>query len=234
MRFMQIDYETIDHEQTGIGLLELRRYTTDQNDVGYEILIDGSFLMASHGSHSERAMAEMAWRRLNRQHLDLRVLIGGLGAGHTLRATLDLAGVTEVVVAEIGAKVVDWNRRFFALVNDNAVDDPRASVRVVDVVDLITSSRISWDLILLDVDNGPGWLAAPANARLYSVDGLNDCRHALRPGGVLAIWSPGSNDTLDTGLREVFATAIEVETTASLARSERESPSVIYLAHRTA
>jgi hypothetical protein len=98
---MEISYETIDRDPTPLGVLELRRYHAASGEEGYEILIDGSFLMASHGSHSERAMASLAHSHLQPAG-ELSVLVGGLGAGHTLRAVLDLPGVAEVEVAEIG------------------------------------------------------------------------------------------------------------------------------------
>ncbi len=113
--------------------------------------------------------------------------MGGFGAGHTLRAVLDLPGDTRVVVTELSAKVVEWNRRYFTQCNDAAVDDPRVVVEVVDIARLLESTTEHFDLILVDVDNGPGWLASPANADLYAPTGLRTCRDALRPGGVLAV-----------------------------------------------
>ncbi len=222
---MEIEYEEVDREATELGQLVLRRYRAETGETGYEILLDGAFLMASHGSHAERAMAGLAHRRLAPDRRDVTVLVGGLGAGHTLRAALDLAGVDRVVVAEIGAKVVDWNRRFFADANDGAVDDPRVEVVIADLAAVIDSHPDTFDLMLLDVDNGPGWLAAPPNARLYAAEGLAAWRRALRPGGVLAVWSPRPNPTFDTTLREVFPT-VEIETTSD----PDEPPSTIYVA----
>lgn len=222
---MEIEYVEVDREQTELGELVLRRYRAASGETGYEILIDGAFLMASHGSHSERAMAALAYRRLAPDSKDLVVLVGGLGAGHTLRAALDLSGVARVIVAEIGSKVVDWNRRYFANVNDDAVDDPRVEIVVDDLGRVVGARPGAFDLMLLDVDNGPGWLAAPGNAGLYTADGIAACRRALRPGGVLAVWSPQPNPAFEATLRDVFP-AVEVETTAD----PDEPPSTIYLA----
>lgn len=222
---MEIDYREIDSEQTPLGKLVLRHYRASTGEEGYEILIDGSFLMASHGSHAERAMAGLAHARLGSGAKTLTVLVGGLGAGHTLRAALDLANVNRVMVAEIGAKVVDWNRRFFTDANGHAVEDPRTEIRIADLADVIDANPETFDLMLLDVDNGPGWLAAPDNAGLYTNVGLTRCRRALRPGGVLAIWSPQPNPDFETTLRGVFTT-IDVETT----KAPDEPASTIYLA----
>jgi spermidine synthase len=228
---MKLVYTEVDREETSAGLLVLRRYDADAGEHGYEILLDGAFLMASHGCHSERAMAELARSRLPTASTHLTALVGGLGAGHTLRAALDLPGIHRVVVAEIGAKVVLWNRRYFAEFNGGAVDDPRVEVVVSDVLRVIAGTTEPFDLILLDVDNGPGWLATATNERLYGVRGLELCRRALEPGGVLAVWSPQTNASLEEALTDVFGAWNAADTTA-LAREAGEPPSVIYLASR--
>ena len=228
---MQIDYEDIDREQTPLGTLTLRRYRAETGEVGYEVAIDGRFLMASHGAHSERAMAGLAHERLQRPAADLTVLVGGLGAGHTLRAALDLDGVVRVVVAEIGAKVVQWNRRYFAEVNGGAVDDPRVEVQVADLADVLADADPEYDLLLLDVDNGPGWLAAEGNADLYEVEGVRACQRALRPGGTIAVWSPQANPRFRQTMQRVFADVEEIDTTAMGAQIG-EPGDVIYLAGR--
>ncbi|HPQ69231.1 MAG TPA: spermidine synthase [bacterium] len=226
---MHIVYTEIDREPTPLGVLTLRRYEAETGESGYEILIDGNFLMASHGAHSEAGMAAMAHEMLARPAHQLRVLVGGLGAGHTLRAALDLPGVTEVVVAEIGAKVVEWNRAYFAAVNGHAVDDPRVTVRVADLADVLRDSPNAFDLLLLDVDNGPGWLAAPGNAALYESSGVLTCRDALRPGGVLAVWSPQPNPTFYATLQTIFPAAEQIDTT-SLGKPLGEPGDTVYRA----
>jgi spermidine synthase len=226
---MELTYTEIDHDDTRFGRLTLRRYDTDAGESGHEILLDGSFLMASHGSHSERAMAELAHSWLPENARKIRVLVGGLGAGHTLRAALDLAAIDTVEVAEIGAKVVDWNRRYYAEANGHAVDDPRVAVTVADVREVMTSAAEPYDLILLDVDNGPGWLASPSNTELYQRRGMTECALALTDRGVLAVWAPQPNRRLETVLEEVFPTWRAV-TTAEAARRSGEPPSVVYLA----
>lgn len=222
---MEIEYEVVDREETPLGELVLRRYRAETGESGYEILLGGSFLMASHGSHAERAMAGLAHARLPTGTDDLSVLVGGLGAGHTLRAALDLPGVRRVLVAEIGAKVIEWNRRFFSRANGSAVDDSRVEIITNDLAHVIEEHPGAFDLMLLDVDNGPGWLASPGNARLYTSPGVEACRRALRRGGVLAVWSPQPNPDFESTLHSVFPT-IEIETT----HTPDEPPSTIYLA----
>jgi spermidine synthase len=226
---VKIRYEDVDREQTPLGELLLQRYEAEGGEVGYQILIDGEFLMASHGAHSERAMVPLAAARLRRPARDLQVLIGGLGAGHTLREALDLPGAARVVVAEIGQQVVVWNRRYFAAVNGDALSDPRVEVVIDDVLARLRSARARYDLILLDVDNGPGYLAAEGNAALYTRDGLVESAGALRPGGVLAVWSPFRNPTFAARLAQVFEGWEEVDT-LHLPERDGEPADVIYLA----
>ncbi len=225
---MDLEYRSVDREHTPLGWLELRHYRAPTGEEGFEITLDGAFLMATHGSHAERAMARLAHERLGGRRGDLTALVGGVGAGHTLRAVLDLDGVDRVVVCEIGARVVEWNRRWFADVNRRAVDDPRVEIEIADVTDVLRAAPGAFDLVLLDVDNGPGWLASASNARLYDAAGVATVRAALRPGGVAAVWSPAPNPTFES---EADAAGVDLERvdTTSLGRLENEPGSTVYL-----
>lgn len=229
---MEIRYDVVEQEWTPLGRLDLRRFVAEGGEFGYEILIDGAFLMASHGSHSERAMARLAREWIPAERQEIAVLVGGLGAGHTLQEVLGLEGVSRVLVAEIGHRMVDWNRRYFAPFNGSAVDDPRVEVVVDDVARVVADHTEDFDMVLLDVDNGPGWLAAPDNAEIYCPKGLERCRQALREGGVLAIWSPSRNRALEGSLAEVFP-GYEVVDTTSIGRELDEPGMIIYLAGST-
>jgi spermidine synthase len=202
---MRIDFQKIDEEHTAVGTVTLVRYVAETGETGYEIRVDDHFLMASHGACGEVAMARLAHQRLRRAPRDLRVLVGGLGAGHTLRAVLALPGVSAVEVVEVSAKVVAWNRQYFAQASRAALDDPRVKVRVGDLLESLRAPSAPYHLILHDVDNGPGWLAAPANAPLYEPSGVHACHDALHPGGVLGVWSPGPNEAFRAVLQTAFA-----------------------------
>jgi spermidine synthase len=118
-----------------------------------------------------------------------RLLIGGLGLGYTLRAALDsLPGDAEVVVAELVPQVVEWNRGYLAHLAGEPLKDPRVEVRVTDVA-VPLREPAAWDVILLDVDNGPSAFTQNRNNSLYEDSGLFTARMALRPGGVLTVWS---------------------------------------------
>jgi spermidine synthase len=231
---VRIDYQPIDQEPTPLGLLSLHRYRAESGEEGYEIRIDGAFLMASHGAVGEHAMARLAHEKLVggpslRRPGPWRVLVGGLGAGHTLRAVLDLPGVEEVLVCELGARVVEWNRRYFSVVNGGAVDDPRVRIHVGDVAELLPTCVGAFDLLLLDVDNGPGWLASDRNGGLYAPSGLEASRRALRPGGVLAIWSPEPNEALRATLQAHLGWVHEARVHTDAAGAPA-LPDVVYLA----
>ncbi|HUO86496.1 MAG TPA: hypothetical protein VM617_03830, partial [Thermoanaerobaculia bacterium] len=133
----------------------------------YSILVDGEELMASRASGSERALAELAVAELPGRHPGARLLIGGLGMGFTLRAALDaLAGrpAATIVVAEYFAKIVEWNRGPLAHLAGRPAFDPRARIEVADVADLLATPP-PWDVVLLDVDNGPDSFTLDRNGR---------------------------------------------------------------------
>ncbi len=225
---MHIEYEHLDRDPTPFGELQLVRYRAESGETGYEIRIDGNFLMASHGALGEIVMARVARDHFPDDAEDLRVLVGGLGAGHTLRATLDLPGVREATVAEISPKVVAWNRRYFAETNGRAIEDQRVSVYVGDVSQALQEGEGHYDMILLDVDNGPGWLASERNAELYRTAGLERARRALAKGGVLAIWCPLPNVDLEAALTRVFDVVRKVDSDVEL--PEDGPKDVTYLA----
>ncbi|MGX7705968.1 spermidine synthase [Methylobacterium sp. Gmos1] len=155
----------------------------------FAIVVDSIELMNSRRSGSERALASLACARLRGRPAP-RVLIGGLGMGFTLRAALaELAPGARVEVAELVPAVAAWARGPLAHLFAGSLDDPRVALHETDVHHLIANTPGGYDAILLDVDNGPEGLVQRTNDRLYDVAGLGRARRALRPGGVLGVWS---------------------------------------------
>lgn len=175
----------------------------------YSIRVDNYELMNSREHGSEDALASLVCERL-RDRKQMRVLIGGLGMGFTMLAVLEGVGRdAEVVVAELVPAVVAWHRGPLRVVSRGALDDPRVVVRESDVGQLIREHRTAYDAILLDVDNGPRALTAKGNDRLYSTNGLRATHEALRPGGMLAIWSAGPDAAFTKRLQQAGFTVEE-------------------------
>jgi len=176
-------------------------------------------LMNSRLSGSEAALATLACKRIElvrRPHL----LIGGLGMGFTLRAALAVLGSdARIVVAELVPAVIAWARGPMAGIFGDSLSDPRASIREADVVDLVRSHRSAFDAILLDVDNGPEALIRKANDALYDRKGLQAIHRALRPRGVLAVWSSGPNASFSKRLSDAGFDVNEVAIRATTKRS---------------
>jgi spermidine synthase len=166
-------------------------------------IVGGGMLMSSRAHDSEDALAEQTCRRLaDRQQA--RVLIGGLGMGFTLAAALKSLGENaEVVVAELVPAVVQWNREPLAALAGNPLKDKRTVVREGDVANVIRTGKNKFDAIMLDVDNGPAGMTRKKNNWLYSFDGLTASYSALKPEGVLAVWSAGPDRNFRERLRKV-------------------------------
>lgn len=163
-------------------------------------LSGGLELMSTRRHGSEDALGYLPCQRLVDPGA-ARVLIGGLGMGFTLAAVLaELGEAAEVTVAELVPQVVDWNRGPLGAASGNPLADPRTRVVVGDVVDLICAAPAAYDVIALDVDNGPEGFTAVCNNGLYAAAGIAAARAALRPGGVLAYWSADPDSAFRTRL----------------------------------
>lgn len=158
------------------------------------IRVDGRELMSSRMHGSEDALSDLACDLIGSRP-EARILIGGLGMGFTLAAALRRVGPeAQVVVAELVPSVVKWNRGPVGHVAGNPLQDKRASVYEGDVGAAIREAPGAWDAILLDVDNGPRGLTRESNDWLYGWHGLEAAREALRPGGVLGVWSAAPDE----------------------------------------
>lgn len=208
----------------GGGALRLKRRGGE-----FSIMLGDNELMNSRLSGSEEALATLSLARIG-PRLAPKILIGGLGMGFTLRAALAaLDGPAQVEVAELVPAVVDWARGPMAEVFCGCLDDPRVTVTEGDVSDIIRARAGACDGILLDVDNGPDGLTLSANDRLYGGLGLAAARAALKPGGVLAVWSSGPDESFTRRLRKA---GFEVEERPVRAGRARGARHMIWLAAR--
>lgn len=142
--------------------------------------------------------------------------------GFTLRAALaGLGADAQIVIAELVPAVLEWARGPMAALTSNGLSDPRVSIREADVSGVIASARASFDAILLDVDNGPDALSRSANDRLYDRRGLEAARNALKPNGLLAIWSAAPNRAFATRLERAGFAVDEIQARAHKGRGGR-------------
>jgi spermidine synthase len=197
----------------------------------FSIRLGANELMNSRLGGSEAALATLGCERL-RSRKRAEILIGGLGMGFTLRAALaGLGAQARITVAELVPAVAAWARGPMADVFGDSLTDPRVRIHDGDVVPLIRDARAAFDAILLDVDNGPAGLARSTNDGLYDAAGLSAAHAALRPGGVLAVWSAGPDADFARRLRQTGFGVEEVRARASGARGGARH--VIWIATRT-
>ena len=196
----------------------------------FSIRVETRELMNSRVHGSEDALAELACARIANRPRP-RLLIGGLGMGYTLAAALHRLGAeSQVIVAELVPAVVMWNRGPLAELAGHPLRDCRVTVREVDVARILEEGHPRFDAILLDVDNGPTDLTRKGNDWLYTPAALDAALAALRPKGVLAIWSVGPDRSFTQRLRRVGFAVDEVRVPARGARGGR--PYTIWIAER--
>ena len=202
------------------GELALRRSGSD-----FEIISNGVFLMDTRDGRSERLMVTAALGRCPTSAP--RVLICGLGVGFSLAEAVSNPQVARVDVIEISAEIIGWHATHLRHLATPAWDDSRVNVINADVVAWLARPRGPYDVICIDVDNGPEWTVWDANQVLYGDEGLRRVRDSLRPGGVISVWSaaeaPAFQDRLLRHFISVHAHRMPVS---------RGQPDVIYLAKR--
>jgi spermidine synthase len=185
----------------------------------FSMMLGQNELMNSRLSGSEEALATLACRQIEAIKAP-HLLIGGLGMGFTLRAALAVLGSeARIVVAELVPAVIAWARGPMKDIFGESLSDSRADIRQADVIEVIKSQTKAFDAILLDVDNGPEGLIRKANDALYDAKGLKAIHRALRPAGVLAVWSSGPNPKFTKRLRDAGFAVNEVAVRATTKRS---------------
>ena len=213
------DDEVLDRTTSPRGELVLRR-----SGDAFEVISNGVFLMDTRDGRSERALVREAVARHAAAH---RLLIGGLGVGFSLLEAVDVPTLTEIDVVEIEPVVVGWHATHLRTITGAALADPRVVVVVDDVRHHLEAGTGGYDVICLDVDNGPDWTVTESNTSLYGTEGLATCVRALAPGGVLAVWSASRSPAYERLLDEQVGGFETVELPVP-----RGQPDVVYLARR--
>ena len=222
-----MDSDEIARAETDRGEVVLRRRTSDTAADVLELRVNGVFVMDTLETTSE---IELAAQALDLVEAPSAVLIGGLGLGFTLQRVLADARVEKAVVVEIEEVLIEWMRDGTVPHGPALLADARATVVNADITMAIAEARSTYDLVLLDVDNGPGYLVHEDNGAVYEQPFLQQCRDLLGPGGVLVVWSANAApDLLDT-MRAVFGAAEEQAHAVLL--QDRPEDYFLYLARR--
>lgn len=211
------------------GGVEIRLY---KHDGEFSILLPNDELMSTRMRNSEDVLAVQTLARVKHAAAP-RMLIGGYGMGFTLRAALAAGGPDlRVAVAEIVPEIIEWARGPMAEITAGCLDDPRVRIVVRDVAAIVAEADSAYDAIVLDVDNGPDGVVREGNDALYSMAGLAAAKRALRPGGILAVWSAKP----DAGFtRRLKRAGFQVELANVRSRASGEGPRhVIWFARRSA
>jgi spermidine synthase len=188
----------------------------------FEIISNGVFLMDTRAGESERLLVRAALDRAGRP---CDVLIGGLGVGFSLAEALRSPHTRTVTVIEREAAVIGWHATHLRPYSGGALSDPRVTVECADLLEWLRGGTGAFDVVCLDIDNGPDWTVIESNAVLYGPPGLDLVAARLRPGGVLAVWSAGAAPAFEALLRARFAGV-----TACPVQVARGEPDLVYLA----
>jgi spermidine synthase len=189
----------------------------------HEIIHNGVFLMDTRNGASERLLVRAALEACRQSRV--RVLIGGLGVGFSLDEALRHPAVAEVAVVEVEEAIIRWHAIHFGAQASTALEDPRTRLVNADLVAWLADGADQFEVICLDVDNGPDWTVAAGNAALYTEEGLSRLRRRLVPGGVLAVWSAMAAPAFAAALRQHFS-SVQVH----LVEVPRGDPDHVYVA----
>ncbi|MDR7252540.1 spermidine synthase [Nocardioides sp. BE266] len=213
--------------ETERGDVVLRRRPSPAGADILELRVNGVFVMDTLETTSEIELAAQALELVDEP---TAVLIGGLGLGFTLQRVLADPRVERAVVVEIEQPLIDWMRGGTVPHGPSILADQRATIVNADIAMAIAEARSTYDLVLLDVDNGPGYLVHQSNEAVYEEQFLHRCRDLLSPGGVLVIWSGNEAPELLWAMREVFGSAEEQRHDVLL--QDRPEGYYLYLARR--
>lgn len=209
------------------GEVVLRRRTSDLAADVVELRVNGVFVMDTLETTSE---IELAAQALELVVQPSAVLVGGLGLGFTLQRVLADARVERAVVVEIEETLIGWMRDGTVPHGPALLADARITVVNADIAMAIAEARSTYDLVLLDVDNGPGYLVHDDNGAVYEQPFLRRCHDVLSPGGVLVVWSANAAPDLLDAMRAVFGHADEQAHDVLL--QDRPEQYFLYLARR--
>lgn len=186
----------IERALTKNGEIQLQKRGSD-----YEIIFNGTFLMATYNGESERSLVNAALRAVKNPQ---SVLIGGLGVGFSLEEALRYEQIEKITVVEIEKKIIDWNHTYLAEFSHHGLLDPRVEVVHADFIEWLPGCQELYDVICLDIDNGPDWLVMEKNHQLYSDTGVHNLLRILDMSGAISFWSASRSDVFEQQLSKWF------------------------------
>ncbi|WP_405906688.1 MULTISPECIES: spermidine synthase [unclassified Streptomyces] len=213
----------IDRREGPYGEVVLRRH-----GALLQIISNGCFLMDTSDGRSERLLVDAAYGALDGR-AEPSVLIGGLGVGFSLAHAASDPRWGRITVVEREPAVIDWHLGGpLAALSAEALDDPRTEIVAADLLAYVNEICDTYDALCLDIDNGPAWTVTEGNESLYSKAGIASCARALRPGGVLAVWSAQPSPEFEGTLRNAGFKRVRTEEIPVA----RGVPDVVHLAVR--
>ena len=217
----------------------IERKTTDQSELclwvikegrrtEYEIIMNGVFIMASYNQLSSEQLVNKPMERLKFQH-DVHILIGGLGMGFSAKEACSFPYISHIDVVEIESIIIGWNRTYFSENNHGCLDDPRIHMIVEDFYDYVMETPNTYDLICMDIDNGPGLLVKETNQRVYQPSFFRGIKEIMEPHGIFSIWAYEKDEDLVGRIKKIFPNCSVEEVVEK--NPNRELSYYIYLAH---
>jgi spermidine synthase len=196
------EFEVIEHTQSPLGVLILRRRSAPVDGV-IELTLENEFLMSSAVTVSERELAGRAIAMHGGDGLD--VMIGGLGLGFTCKAALDSDRVASVEVVELVAGIIEWAATGIIELGKELMADPRFRAVQGDVFERLLGPPLrTHDLLLIDVDHSPDERLGASSDAFYAHAQLALAARHLKPGGVFGVWSTSPNPAFEAELRATF------------------------------
>lgn len=211
--------EIIERCTTPRGEIQLQRRGTE-----YEIISNGTFLMATYNGESEKLLVDAAIDACGNDKCS--VLIGGLGVGFSLGEAVHSSLTGQVTVIEIEEKIIKWNQSYLAEYSGKAMDHPKTRVICADLIQWISHTKESFDAICFDIDNGPDWTVFQENRGLYSSEGLVTLKRMIKPGGVITFWSASASPQFMKLLKEHFSVVEEIP----IEQKRNVEPDFVYIA----
>lgn len=221
-----IDRKLIDEQKDRGARLQLWEHNI-KGERELEMVIDGVFIMASYNHLSSELLIRNAMKHFQSSN-SIDVLVGGLGMGFTVKEACLYPDIEHVDVVEIQPAIVKWNKEYLYNYNDRCLEDDRVNIIVDDFYDYVTSTNKKYDIVSMDIDNGPMMLVKANNERVYNLSFFEKVKEIMKPGGIFVIWSCNQEPGLLEQTRQVFNKCYMEEVIDNLHDREQNDDCTLY------